>query len=223
MGIQWSVVVSNAAGSPSGSQNTVQLPQTNTTLVAVAGGGLSAIGIPLDATRLAMIGLTAGQPVASEKWDVSIPIKGSTLIFVGFNVSSVSNGIVIFYFGTPVPGALKAEDLAGVIATFTVTTSGATSATTSLTFTFPAGNIKLTGLYAGSSSSSVTSTFLQFTPAAGYQFNVFVNAAAIQWSPSCIFPLEGVLSGSTLTVNATYTVSAATTYNLFVIFYYKLM
>jgi hypothetical protein len=222
MGVQFSLFISTLSGSPSGTLNQIQLPQTNSTLVAVAAGG-AAMAFPLDATRNAVIGGAVGQPVPSEKWDVNIPIKGSTMNVIIYWPTTNTSLTGIFYFGTPVPGALKAEDLAGVVQTFTASQSASGTFNTTLTFSFPAGKLQLTGLYAGTSSTNIGYTQLQFTPAAGYQLNVFVNSAGNLWDSGNIIPLEGVLAGSTLTVNVTYTTTGSATYNLFVIFYYKLM
>lgn len=187
------------------SATSVTLPSEGLTIVAVGVQDIDTDGyvsIPLDATRNALLpfresagqneGGTASVAIgpSNNMWKVHFTTKGITL---NFTTAGLTNGTILFHYGSPMPGSLPLAAFKAIAVSFT---TGAT-----LSFTFPSGNIRLTGITNISDNDEQTGLNVtdEFNTGTGTTIELTWGRAA----PLEIYPID-VVAAQTLTVTQTY-------------------
>ncbi len=209
------------------SGTSVTLPSAGLTIVGVACqkhtiGGF--ITLQLDPTRTALLPFSAqrgvttldvpvNQSLMGNLWHVNFVAAGLKLLYIGTGLTS---GTFFFYYGTPFGDSQPLEQFAGI--EVDVTTS------TSLSFTFPSGTIRLTGLiYEAGYNTAETNvaTDFSFNTSTGRSIDINVSNK----DPLTVIPLEdtdggpGIKAAQTLTVTAAFDGTHVATGRL--IIYYK--
>ena len=198
MGVQYSIAGSGAAG-----QQSVQIPETGAQVVALFCSG--PVTIPISASKYAVFNLNGGGSAP-----ISIPFSalvhfrtdGQTITYT--NVT-VGNGSVVFYFGTPfsysgIP-SLPLTAFAGILDNLRSYTA---SVAQTVTFTFPSGNLKITGIsFVLGAATLVT---FSLTTSTGKTINLFYNANMLG-GQMAIIPLTEIESANTLSVSITSSVT----------------
>lgn len=207
MGVRFTVVATATTG---GSQQTVNIPENNATLVGIITND-PLIKLPIDTTSVAIFGLATGtNAVVRAFWNVTYPVKGNSLLYT----PSTTSSLTFFYFGQPMnylgssPKPLSAYKAVTANHTF----AGAGSATVS--FTFPAPGSKITGVWIDTGAAG--STQAAWNISTGESITIVGLSNEIQQEDS-IVPVDNVVAPTTLTV--TLTASAANTAT--VILYYQ--
>ncbi len=190
MAIQYSVSGSGAVGA-----QTVQLPESGDTIVAIASGSIMTLA--LDATRTAILNGLSGAGAFPIFTKVTYKTLGQNLTYTNVIGSTIP---VVFYFGTPFAGAKPLSTYAGVF----VSNVFAATGTVILTLTFPSGNLKLTGMSVVTGTTTASYVTATFATSTGKQvliqtpFNVLSNDGIQNDS---IVALETVQTSNTLAVS----------------------
>ena len=206
MGVEFGVIQNNL----STGANTVTIPQFPTKLVGVESAGIFAVAIIMPSKQYIIPFASAGG-IVQRYVPIVLDITGNQL-----NTSVLAGGgTLVWLFGTPTSNDSKypAEVYSGVIGSLTTSqTSG--SATGTITFNFPSGNLKATGI---ALLVSVTASQAQasFTTSAGTTLT-YVGFSNQVGGTELISPLSRIVLAQTLTVSVT-TFAAMTAY---VIIYY---
>lgn len=183
----------------------VAFPEPNLTVVKVFTNGIY-VGIPLDSSRRAIFPNNGGKATTSALTQiegtgrpVTFQITGTGLNY--FGLQKGTSLVTCFYYGTPLANALPATAYAGIVASSTLSSGSGTA-----TFSFPSGNLTMTGFSANSTQTAAT-TILQATWAteSGKTFNAFYPMNILTQSES----IEDILA-----VNLTVAISVAVTISL---------
>lgn len=159
MPIQASVVDTQTVVTLTEKALTVAFPTAGLTIVKIFHNG-QYIGVPIDASKRAIFPNCGGKATTSALTQiegtgrpVTLLVTGTTLNYFGLTIGTSLTSV--FYYGTPLDGALDYKMYAGVVAASTL--SGGSG---SATFTFPSGNLKMTG-FAVSSTQTAATTIIQ--------------------------------------------------------------
>jgi hypothetical protein len=131
-------------------------------------------------------------------WHVHFIASGLKLLYSGTGLTS---GTFFFYYGTQFSDSLPLANFAGIEVDVTTTTS--------LSFTFPSGSIRLTGLiYEAGYSTSETNVATDFSWNSSSGRSIDINVS--NKDPLTVIPLEepdgsaGLKAAQTLTVTAAF-------------------
>lgn len=171
MGIVGSVVDTQTVVTLTEKALTVAFPTAGLTVVKVFHNG-QYIGVPIDPTKRAIFPNAGGKATAGAITQVegtgrpvTLPINGTTLNYFGLTIGTSLTSV--FYYGTPLDGALPYTAYAGIVAASTLSGGAGTA-----TFSFPSGGLQMTG-FAASSTQTAASTILQaaWATSSGQTFN----------------------------------------------------
>jgi len=144
MGIQGSINASLAAGA-----NQVTFPSSNLTLVAIKiVGPVRYIQIPLNASENAVL-IDNGENPTHPLFRVTQVLGSNTL-----NVTAGAAGNVIFYYGSPLPGARPLSSLKGIVNVVSYAAGG--NVQQLIQANFPGGKRNLVGIQMAGSSNAVS-------------------------------------------------------------------
>ncbi len=182
---------------------TVQIDSTRTALLPFsAQRGVTTLDVPVN------------QSLLGNMWHVHFTASGLKLLYTATGLTS---GTFWFYYGSPFSDSVPLETYSGIEVDVTTATS--------LSFTFPSGNIRLTGLiYEAGYNTAETNVATDFSwnTSSGRSIDLVVSNK----DPLVVLPLEdadgsaGLKAAQTLTVTAAFDGTHVATGRL--IIYYKL-
>jgi len=215
VGVEYSIYFT----APSAGLNTINLLKAPTTLIGAMFSG-QYLGIVVDSVRTAYI-----PNISFNGLDVPmIPVKWR---FEGLQINVVfqfSGQVGILYFGTPTSDAIELSAYAGAIVTVSGSNSGTSAAnvTTSGTFQFPQGNLKLTGIAYLSLDGNSSYDVWSFTTAGGLLVQGFGVQNIGAGGRFVVLPLSDIFTAQTLTVTVNmFSVKASSTHSVILIAYYR--
>jgi hypothetical protein len=193
------------------SGSSVTLPSSGLTIVGVAcqkhtiGGFLT---IQLDSTRTALLPFSAqrgvttldvpvNQSLPGNMWHVHFTATGLKLLYTGTGLTS---GTFFFYYGTPFSDSQVIDNFSGIEVDITTTSP--------VSFTFPTGNIRITGLmYEAGYNTAETNVNTDFSWNTSSGRSIDINVA--NKDPLTIIPLEEVDGSAGLKAAQTLSVTVA--------------
>jgi len=223
MAIQGSVVSAPTVTALTLTAETVTFPTANLQVVKVIHSAVY-VQIPIDSSRVGILpsaggnttyAASNGAQITGTGRNVNFPVTGTVLNYSVYSLSTTP--VMCFYYGTPVSGSKPLSAYAGVAAAVTLS-SGAGSGT----FTFPSGDLNMTGitgtmgLVSGDGSGVLEVTW---NTSSGRTFNAFIlgNMVTQIGGDLDILPLD-----LTVAQTVAFTITLGTTADKTVIYaYYK--
>ncbi len=204
------------AGLAGNTTTSVTMPEAGLTIVGFQIGTTPYIQIPIDSGRNAVL-MVPGGPNRSMPYLFKVHFKLDSSTISIFNGYSAQTGIVIFYGDGPLPGSRPLEDYAGVVASASFSSTGATSDTVDVEF--PSGDLRLSGLSA-SFSGSEQWVSVQWNTSSGKMFgSYFFNNASLSADNYYIVPID---FSTAATLPITVSVSSAVSDTVYIAFYYRM-